>query len=99
MPFAAKFGLNSGDLTDLSEDDLDRAAQEYAKYFGHDPAGNWILVVHLDNTSEMFRFDTINDMWCCRPDRQRHYQMQSKVFAAAFPDHHAARAGARHPER
>jgi hypothetical protein len=51
------------------EQDFDLLCEEYARYFGHDPDGSWILVVHADNSSELHRFDDVADMWCCRPDR------------------------------
>jgi hypothetical protein len=81
VPFAAKFGWTEGEPT---EPDLDLVATEYARYFGHDPDGNWILVVNADNSSEVFRFDNLDDMWCCRPDREKYYQRQHTDVVPAF---------------
>ncbi len=58
----------------ISESDFDWLAEAYARHFGHDPSGNWILVVYEDNGSEFFRFDDISTMWCCRSDRERFYE-------------------------
>jgi hypothetical protein len=38
---------------------------DYARSYGHEPVGNWILVVHPDNSTEFFTFDDPADMWCC----------------------------------
>lgn len=38
---------------------------EYAKSYGHEPTENWILVVHVDNSSEFYSFDDSAGMWCC----------------------------------
>lgn len=64
MPFAAKFGYTEEDLLDVELDE--RLREEYARFYGHDPSGNWILIVHQDDSSEIYRFDGPADMWCCR---------------------------------
>jgi hypothetical protein len=80
VPFAAKFGHK-----DIDESDFDWIGEAYARYFGHDPSGNWILVVYADNESEIFRFDDIDEMWCCRPDRERFYDARRGArFIEAF---------------
>lgn len=38
---------------------------EYARSYGHEPAENWILVVHPDDTSHFYTFDDPMTMWCC----------------------------------
>lgn len=37
----------------------------YAHEQGHDPEGNWILIVHADGKSDMTRFADPKEMWCC----------------------------------
>jgi hypothetical protein len=60
-------------------------SEHYARHFGHDPEGNWILVVHEDNTSEIFRFENPDEMWCCRKDRDQYYRAAKQArFAPAF---------------
>jgi len=39
--------------------------EAYAGYYGHDPSGNWILLVHVDDTTEMYYFEHDAEMWCC----------------------------------
>jgi len=74
---------------DLNQEELDWFAIEYARYFGHDPSGNWILVVHEDNTSEIFRFADAEEMWCCRPDREKLYRRSSSRFHPALSSSNA----------
>lgn len=81
VPFAAKFGLVADDL---NEAQLDVVAVEYARFYGHDPAGNWILVVQTDNTSEIFHFARVEDMWCCKPDRQKYLLNRNSNFEDPF---------------
>lgn len=38
---------------------------EYALQNGHNPAGSWILIVHVDGTSDITYFDKPEEMWCC----------------------------------
>ena len=64
VPYAAKFGYTEADLMDVELDE--RLKEKYARSYGHDPAGNWILIVHADDSSEIHRFDDPADMWCCR---------------------------------
>ena len=64
VPYAANLGYTEDDLKD---DELhERLFQKYARSYGHDPAGNWILIVHADDSSEIHRFDDPANMWCCR---------------------------------
>jgi hypothetical protein len=63
VPFAAKFGYTEQDLED--SDIENRLFEEYARVYGYEAEGSWILVVHADDTSEFFPFDDPADMWCC----------------------------------
>lgn len=91
VPFAAKFGLVEGEV---NERDYDWLAELYALYFGHDPKGNWILVVRADNTSEIFRFDDPKDMWCCQPERERHLNRREETqFTEPFAGTRGSRPG------
>lgn len=75
VPFGVKFGLTQ---EPVPESDYDWLPDLYAQYFGHEPGGNWILVVFSDNDSEIFRFDSVDQMWCCRPDREPYLQRLRK---------------------
>ena len=39
---------------------------EYVRAHGHEPEGHWIIIVHPDETSEFYRFDSREEMWCFR---------------------------------
>ena len=39
---------------------------EYVLSYGYVPTGNWILIVHEDDTTEYYTFEDQKDMWCCR---------------------------------
>jgi hypothetical protein len=67
----------------LHDPDLhDRMLDEYARSYGCDPRGNWILIIHEDDTPEFYNFDSPQAMWCCtfnteirgalRDERARH---------------------------
>jgi hypothetical protein len=64
VPFAAKFGHTPEDLANnrALEDQL---MDEYARSYGHQPTGNWILVVHPDDSSDFYPFGDPAQMWCC----------------------------------
>jgi hypothetical protein len=63
VPFAARFGYTEQDLADRSLEA--RLVDEYARTYGYDPHGHWVLIVHADDSTEFFRFDQPEQMWCC----------------------------------
>ena len=42
---------------------------DYARAYGYDPMGPWILFVHADGSTEFHQFENEDDMWCCDRDR------------------------------
>lgn len=84
MPYAAKFGHSEQDLDD--HDLENRLRDNYARSFGYDPAGNWILIVHADNTTEFFRFEEPSEMWCCARREEIGAMLDAEVRAMALPE-------------
>jgi len=64
VPFAARYGHTDEELL-LDLDLQDRMMNLYAESHGHVSVGNWILIVHPDNSTEFYRFDNKKEMWCC----------------------------------
>jgi len=59
---------------------------DYARYYGYDPDGNWILIVHVDNSTEFYRFEDPADMWCCK----RKYEIGAMLDAEVRASHESA---------
>jgi hypothetical protein len=55
---------------------------EYAKAYGHEPKGPWILIVHADGRSEFFAFDDPNEMWCCKRQTEIRAELDREIAEA-----------------
>lgn len=89
IPFAAKHGWTEEDL--VADMQLqDRMMNLYAESYGHDPAGNWILIVHPDDATEFYRFEEPKAMWCCSCKAEIRHALAEEVaaFTGGLQDAH-----------
>lgn len=71
----------------LDDHDLEnRLRDEYARSFGYDPSGSWILIVHADNSTEFYRFDDPSKMWCCGRRDEIGTMLDAEVRALVSPE-------------
>jgi hypothetical protein len=54
----------------------------YARTYGHEPRGAWILILHADGSSEFFSFDDPDEMWCCKRQDEIRGQIDREVSRA-----------------
>ena len=82
MPFAARYGHTDEELL-LDLDLQDRMMNLYAESHGHVSVGNWILIVHPDNSTEFYRFDNKKEMWCCSLKAEIRRALADEMAASA----------------
>jgi hypothetical protein len=81
VPFGARFGYSETELVEDRELNA-RLMDEYARAYGHQPRGPWILIVHADGRSEFFSFDDADEMWCCKRQDSIRAQLESEIAQA-----------------